>query len=143
MRDVAARLEYHEATRACRKIPARSAWTARMVGASDIPDATPQHPDSGLALDIAARISEWERVESCSGKEEVETVVPGLDELRAEVARVFGIATLRPFHEQAIRASLDRRDLVLGLPTGGGKSLCFQAPARARSRTTPSVSPLV
>jgi ATP-dependent DNA helicase RecQ len=63
--------------------------------------------------------------------------------LRAEVARVFGIERLRPFQEQAIRASLAGQDLLLVLPTGGGKSLCFQAPALVRPGLTLVVSPLI
>src|SRR5262245_9130978 len=66
-----------------------------------------------------------------------------LRELRAAVARVFGIESLRPFQEAAIRASLGGRDLLLVLPTGGGKSLCFQAPALVRPGPTLVVSPLI
>jgi len=74
------------------------------------------------------------------------TLAPGADalaELRAVVARVFGIEELRPFQEQAIRANLAGRDLLLVLPTGGGKSLCFQAPALVRPGLTLVVSPLI
>jgi ATP-dependent DNA helicase RecQ len=67
----------------------------------------------------------------------------GLRELRARVAHVFGIERLRPFQEEAIRASLAGRDLLLVLPTGGGKSLCFQAPALVRPGFTLVVSPLI
>ena len=67
----------------------------------------------------------------------------GLPELRATVARVFGIEELRPFQEEAIRANLAGRDLLLVLPTGGGKSLCFQAPALVRPGLTLVVSPLI
>ena len=63
--------------------------------------------------------------------------------LRAAVARAFGITELRPFQEEAIRASLAGRDLLLVLPTGGGKSLCFQAPALVRAGLTLVVSPLI
>jgi ATP-dependent DNA helicase RecQ len=66
-----------------------------------------------------------------------------LGALRAAVARTFGIAELRPFQEQAIRANLAGRDLLLVLPTGGGKSLCFQAPALLRPGPTLVVSPLI
>jgi ATP-dependent DNA helicase RecQ len=66
-----------------------------------------------------------------------------LGRLREEVARVFGIAELRPFQEQAMRANLAGRDLLLVLPTGGGKSLCFQAPALVRRGLTLVVSPLI
>ncbi|MBM3975972.1 MAG: DNA helicase RecQ [Planctomycetes bacterium] len=66
-----------------------------------------------------------------------------LGRLRAELARVFGIAELRPFQEQAICANLAGRDLLLVLPTGGGKSLCFQGPALVRRGLTLVVSPLI
>jgi ATP-dependent DNA helicase RecQ len=55
----------------------------------------------------------------------------------------FGIAELRPFQEQAIAANLAGRDLLLVLPTGGGKSLCFQGPALVRGGVTLVVSPLI
>ena len=70
----------------------------------------------------------------------------GRDELAAllsAVAHAFGIRELRPFQEQAIRANLAGRDLLLVLPTGGGKSLCFQAPALVRPGLTLVVSPLI
>jgi ATP-dependent DNA helicase RecQ len=43
--------------------------------------------------------------------------------------RYWGFEALRPLQGAAIRAVLDRRDSVVVLPTGGGKSLCFQVPA--------------
>jgi ATP-dependent DNA helicase RecQ len=45
--------------------------------------------------------------------------------------------------EQAMRAVLDERDSLVVLPTGGGKSLCYQAPAVLRGGTTVVVSPLI
>lgn len=66
--------------------------------------------------------------------------------LRAAVARHWGFSALRPLQEQAIRAVLNGRDSLVVLPTGGGKSLCFQAPAIARppgSGITVVVSPLL
>ena len=66
-----------------------------------------------------------------------------LQDLVALVARTFGIHRLRPLQEEAIRANLDGRDLLLVLPTGGGKSLCYQAPALVRDGLTVVVSPLI
>ncbi|HEY8505245.1 MAG TPA: DNA helicase RecQ, partial [Gemmataceae bacterium] len=52
--------------------------------------------------------------------------------------------SLRPLQRQAMQAVLDRRDSLVVLPTGGGKSLCFQAPALLRpDETTVVVSPLI
>ena len=49
--------------------------------------------------------------------------------LRDVLHRVWGFADFRPLQREAMHAVLDRRDSVVVLPTGGGKSLCFQAPA--------------
>ena len=42
---------------------------------------------------------------------------------------MWGFSTFRPLQREAMQAVLDGRDSVVVLPTGGGKSLCFQAPA--------------
>lgn len=66
-----------------------------------------------------------------------------LDRVLAKVRRTFGFENLRPLQEQAIVASLARRDALVVLPTGGGKSLCYQAPALIREGLTVVVSPLI
>src|ERR1700674_4705626 len=68
---------------------------------------------------------------------------PSLDELRTVIERHWGYRTFRPLQEQAMTAVLEGRDSVVVLPTGGGKSLCYQAPAVARGGTTVVVSPLI
>src|SRR5262245_23733740 len=67
--------------------------------------------------------------------------LPG--ELLGAIARTFGIDRLRPMQARAMDAALRRRDLLLVLPTGGGKSLCYQAPALLRGGLTVVVSPLI
>jgi ATP-dependent DNA helicase RecQ len=69
--------------------------------------------------------------------------MPELDALKACIARHWGFRTLRPLQEQGMRAVLDGRDSLMVLPTGGGKSLCYQAPAVVRGDTTVVVSPLI
>lgn len=64
-------------------------------------------------------------------------------ELYAAVARHWGFPSLRPLQEQAIAAALAGRDSLVVLPTGGGKSLCYQAPAVVRGGVTVVVSPLI
>ncbi len=55
----------------------------------------------------------------------------------------FGFTSFRPLQEEIIRDALAGRDVVALLPTGGGKSLCFQLPALARPGLTVVVSPLI
>jgi ATP-dependent DNA helicase RecQ len=59
------------------------------------------------------------------------------------VRHTFGFTALRPYQDQAIRAALEGRDALVVLPTGGGKSLCYQVPALLREGLTVIVSPLI
>src|SRR5476649_2543237 len=55
----------------------------------------------------------------------------------------FGFTSFRPLQEEIIRDALAGKDVFALLPTGGGKSLCFQLPALARPGLTLVVSPLI
>jgi ATP-dependent DNA helicase RecQ len=57
--------------------------------------------------------------------------------------RTWGFGALRPLQEEAIRAALGGRDSLVVLPTGGGKSLCYQVPALVSGETSVVVSPLI
>src|ERR1043166_3876488 len=59
------------------------------------------------------------------------------------IAHHWGFRSLKPLQEQAMRAGLDGRDSLVVMPTGGGKSLCYQAPAVLRGGTTVVISPLI
>lgn len=59
------------------------------------------------------------------------------------VHRVWGFDSLRPMQEQAIEAGIDGRDCLTVLPTGGGKSLCYQVPALVTGKVTVVASPLI
>ena len=73
--------------------------------------------------------------------------VPRMEELLALIEKTWGYRTLRPLQEPAMRAFIERRDSLVVLPTGGGKSLCYQAPAVYLSQQgqgpTVVVSPLI
>ncbi len=65
------------------------------------------------------------------------------DRLRDVVREHWGYDSLRPLQAEAMTAVLDDRDSLVVLPTGGGKSLCFQAPALCMDGTAVVVSPLL
>jgi ATP-dependent DNA helicase RecQ len=65
------------------------------------------------------------------------------DDLIRVLERYWGYTSFRPLQRQAMDAILSRRDSVVVLPTGGGKSLCFQAPALVRPGLGVVVSPLI
>ncbi len=64
-------------------------------------------------------------------------------DLLAPLKQYFGFSSFRPLQEEIIRDSLARQDVLAILPTGGGKSLCFQLPALVRPGLTVVVSPLI
>src|SRR2546429_235502 len=64
-------------------------------------------------------------------------------ELLPALKQYFGFASFRPLQEKIIRDALAGRDVFALLPTGGGKSLCFQLPALVKSGLTVVVSPLI
>ncbi len=64
-------------------------------------------------------------------------------DILATVRRYWGFSELRPLQEQAIQAGLQRHDSLVVMPTGGGKSLCYQVPADLAQRTDIVVSPLI
>jgi ATP-dependent DNA helicase RecQ len=59
------------------------------------------------------------------------------------LSRYWGYTTFRPLQREAMDAILGGRDSLVVLPTGGGKSLCFQAPALLRGGVALVVSPLI
>jgi ATP-dependent DNA helicase RecQ len=64
-------------------------------------------------------------------------------DLREALARYWGYTAFRPLQREAMAAVLADRDSLVVLPTGGGKSLCFQAPAVVRPGLALVVSPLI
>jgi ATP-dependent DNA helicase RecQ len=55
----------------------------------------------------------------------------------------FGLESFRPGQREAVQAALDGRDSLVVMPTGGGKSLCYQLPALADRGLVVVVSPLI
>ena len=66
-----------------------------------------------------------------------------LHSLEDALKHFFGYDTFRPGQRQIIEEALAQRDLLIIMPTGGGKSLCFQLPALLKPGLTVVVSPLI
>ncbi len=59
------------------------------------------------------------------------------------LSEIFGFRSFRPHQEEIVRAILDSRDVFAVMPTGGGKSLCYQLPAFMKKGVCVVVSPLI
>ena len=77
------------------------------------------------------------------GMEPVQPNRPRVDRILETVRRYWGFDALRPLQEEAILAGLDKRDSLVVMPTGGGKSLCYHVPPAVGQRTDIVVSPLI
>src|SRR5207237_3784541 len=89
----------------------------------------------------AARTTSLRRSSSVWSMTTSSTTTPDADRLLADALhRVWGYAEFRPLQREAMHAILAGRDSVVVLPTGGGKSLCFQAPAVVPSYVASGVS---
>src|SRR5262245_62327152 len=64
-------------------------------------------------------------------------------DISAVLSRYWGFDSLRPLQGEAIQASLEGRDSLVVLPTGGGKSLCYQVPPLVTGKLCVVVSPLI
>ncbi len=71
------------------------------------------------------------------------TVSSNADTLIGLLQSVFGFPSFRTNQEMVCNAAVDGRDLLLVMPTGAGKSLCYQLPAIARGGTALVISPLI
>lgn len=64
-------------------------------------------------------------------------------EIHKELKKYFGFSQFKGLQEQVITSILDRKNTFVIMPTGGGKSLCYQLPALIQEGTAIVVSPLI
>ena len=69
--------------------------------------------------------------------------MPQFHSLEEALKHFFGFDTFRLGQQQIVEEALQNRDLLIIMPTGGGKSLCFQLPALLKPGLTVVVSPLI
>ena len=73
----------------------------------------------------------------------IDVAIAGMDEPREVLRRVFGFPGFRGQQEAAIDHVMSGGDALVLMPTGGGKSVCYQVPALCRPGTAIIVSPLI
>jgi hypothetical protein len=92
--------------------------------------------------------TKWKRgSRELSGRVDSDSGLGGEQEMlaraREKLAEVFGYASFRPGQEDAIAAVANGQDALVVMPTGSGKSLCYQVPALVLDGVTVVVSPLI
>ncbi len=74
---------------------------------------------------------------------QIPTDTDPIDRAETLLREIWGHDELRTLQREAVQSVLDGRDTLLVLPTGGGKSVCYQLPPLVRERPAIVLSPLV
>ncbi len=83
------------------------------------------------------------RTRTPTAEEPARSRPPRSSDLGELLRGAFGFTEFRPYQEEVCRTAVAGRDVLLVMPTGAGKSLCYQLPGVARGGTTLVVSPLI
>lgn len=123
---------------------------ARPAPSPDAGDAEDAGPDAVAEDEYLAYLASLDQ-EGPGHEPAVAPVAPAPPRERRSLADVrpedllhhLGLEAFRPGQREAVQAALDGRDALVVMPTGGGKSLCYQLPALAGDDLTVVVSPLI
>jgi DNA topoisomerase III len=126
---------------ACRRLLARVLTSPKVTRVVSVGQSTGIRARFRAELMAAGCLLEPEEVAPA----EVGTLLaaPAPRELESLLHEVFGHRAFRPDQEEVCRAVTDGRDVLVVMPTGAGKSLCYQLPGLARAGSTLVVSPLI
>lgn len=94
-------------------------------------------------LESLQQESKTQQLQSTSSEDWEEGEFPWTPQAESALRSQFKIQSFRPLQRSCINATLSGRDAILIMPTGGGKSLCYQLPAVLSEGLTLIVSPLV
>src|SRR3954470_18137607 len=95
------------------------------------------------AQNLFSRVANRRTSRRVSGSDNAYNPAPMDDPLRAQLQELFGLDDFRPAQRGVIEDVLAGRDVMCVMPTGAGKSLCYQLPAAVQSGLTIVVSPLI
>src|SRR5688572_11273522 len=73
----------------------------------------------------------------------IDVYSPPCMDLTQVLKKHFGFDTFRPLQQEVIETLMNNKDVLLLMPTGGGKSVCFQLPALLKEGTALVISPLI
>jgi DNA topoisomerase III len=92
---------------------------------------------------VVGRVSETTPVAAAPQESAVPKAIPSNASLNELLKEVFGFSSFRPNQQAVCQAVTAGEDALLVMPTGSGKSLCYQLPGLARGGTTLVISPLI
>ena len=94
-------------------------------------------------MDINTRVKSYQLSPKCFAATDNTSETLSWNEVRAAFQKTWGYEDFRPPQGEIIQCLLEKRDALIVMPTGGGKSICFQLPALLQTGLTLVVSPLV